>query len=54
MSKTTKLRKTRERKQVLQPHIPLEDKLRTLTNIIVDRIIEDQGRGNLNIFSKKE
>ena len=53
MSTNKYTQKPQKKKQTSIQSMSLEEKLHVLANIIVDRILEEQGRGTLNIFSKK-
>jgi hypothetical protein len=54
MNKTERLRQTKtpDNKRPLTSNLTLEERLQVITNLIVDRILEDQLNGKLRFKSK--
>ncbi len=58
MSKLRYIREGKENirtiKKPLAKPLPTEDRLRIFANLVIDRILEEQTKGNLNIFEKQK
>lgn len=54
MTKVTKTTKIKTHKRLITSNLTLEERLQVIANLVVDRIIEEQRNGTLQIRTKNK